>query len=64
MTRAFTLCKTTTREALDNFATGVWEPRGELSQTGSVDVFHTVLKQRFRILIVDYRHVPATPERS
>jgi hypothetical protein len=61
MTHAFTLTKTTTREALDKFASGVWEPRGELSPTGSVDVFHTVTKERFRVLLTDYQPAKQEP---
>jgi hypothetical protein len=56
MKRAFTLTTETTLKALENFERGVWEPRGELSPTGSIDVYHTVTQERFRVLLTDYIH--------
>jgi hypothetical protein len=63
MKRAFTLTTTSTAKALENFERGVWEPRGELSPRGSVDVYHTITKERFRVLLTDYVHVPVGGER-
>lgn len=54
--RAFTLVTTTTELALAYFSSGVWQPLSELTPNGAVEIYHTVTKERFRVLITDYIH--------
>jgi hypothetical protein len=53
---AYTLVMTTAREALDKLASGVWVNLDDITPSGSFAVWHTVLKQRFRVVVVDYVH--------
>jgi hypothetical protein len=56
--RAYTITVTTTREALDKLASGVWQNLDDITPSGSFEVWHTVLKQRFRVVLRDYVHRP------
>lgn len=61
--RSFNLVMTDTLTAMDNFGKGVWQPTSDLTPRGSIDVYHTVTRERFRILITDYIHTqPPTKE--
>jgi hypothetical protein len=42
---------------------GVWKPIGDIAPSGGVEVYHTVLKERFRVVVTDYNHTePPTKE--
>ena len=57
--RSYTLTMTTAREALDKLSSGVWVNLDDITPSGSFQVYHTVLKQRFRVVVTDYVHTEA-----